>query len=154
VQDVVFYLQTLKAPVQRFQHDEEVLAGRKIFTNINCAKCHTPQLQTGNFSVAALANKTFFPFSDFLLHDMGPDLNDGYTEGTALTSEWRTPPLWGLGLSKNSQGGGYFLMHDGRARSIEQAILLHGGEAQKSKTDFLQLSPTDINKIIKFLESL
>ena len=85
---------------------------------------------------------------------MGQSLDDGYTEGTALTSEWRTPPLWGLGLSKNSQGGGYFLLHDGRARSIEQAILLHGGEAQKSKTDFLQLSPTDKNKIIKFLESL
>ena len=154
VQDVVFYLQTLKAPVQRFQYDDEVQAGRKIFTNINCAKCHTPQLQPGNFPIAALANKSFFPFSDFLLHDMGPSLDDGYTEGTALTSEWRTPPLWGLGLSKNSQGGGYFLMHDGRARSIEQAILLHGGEAEKSKTSFQQLSSPDKARIIKFLESL
>ena len=144
----------MKAPVQRFQYDDEVQARRKIFTNINCAKCHTPQLQTGNFPIAALANKSFFPFSDFLLHDMGPSLDDGYTEGTALTSEWRTPPLWGLGLSKNSQGGGYFLMHDGRARSIEQAILLHGGEAEKSKTSFQQLSSPDKARIIKFLESL
>jgi len=154
VQDVVFYLQTLKAPVQRFQNDGDVQAGRQIFTSINCAKCHTPQLQTGNFPIAALANKSFSPFSDFLLHDMGPELNDGYTEGTALPSEWRTPPLWGLGLSKNSQGGGYFLLHDGRARTIEQAILLHGGEAQQSKTSFQQLSSTDKARIIKFLESL
>ena len=111
-------------------------------------------MQTGNFPVAVLSNKTFFPFSDFLLHDMGAALNDGYTEGTALPAEWRTPPLWGLGLSKNSQGGDYFLLHDGRARTIEQAILLHGGEAQQSKSSFQNLSATDKNKLIKFLESL
>jgi len=154
VQDVVFYLQTLKAPIQRTKNNADVLAGRQLFTSIKCSTCHTPQLQTGNSPVAALANKTFFPFSDFLLHDMGAALNDGYTEGTALPSEWRTPPLWGLGLSRNSQGGGYFLMHDGRARSIEQAILLHGGEAQQSKMGFQNLSATDKDKIIKFLESL
>lgn len=154
VQDVVFYLQTLKAPVQRNQNDPDVVAGRQIFMTINCGKCHVPQMQTGNFPIAALSNITFFPYSDFLLHDMGPELNDGYTEGTALPSEWRTPPLWGLGLSKNSQGGGYFLLHDGRARSIEQAILLHGGEAQQSKTAFQNLSTSDKAKIIKFLESL
>ena len=89
-----------------------------------------------------------------LLHDMGNGLNDGYTEGTALTAEWRTPALWGLGLSKNSQGGRYFLMHDGRAGSIEQAITLHGGEGQASKNQFVQLSATDKSKLIKFLESL
>ncbi len=154
VLDVVFYLQTLKAPIQRDQSNPEVQAGKHIFITINCAKCHIPQLQTGDFPIAALANKTFFPYSDFLLHDMGPALDDGYTEGSALTSEWRTPPLWGLGLSKNSQGGHYFLLHDGRAKSIEEAILLHGGEAQSSKTAFQQLSPTDKGKIIKFLESL
>lgn len=154
VQDVVFYLQTLKAPVQRTQNDADVQAGRQIFMTVNCGKCHTPQLQTGNFPVAALSNKTFFPYSDFLLHDMGSGLNDGYTEGTALPAEWRTPPLWGLGLSKNSQGGSYFLLHDGRARSIEEAILLHGGEAQQSKTSFQNLTATDKAKIIKFLESL
>lgn len=154
VQDVVFYLQTLKAPIQRTQHDADVQSGRQIFLTINCGKCHTPQMQTGNFPVAALSNKTFFPFSDFLLHDMGAALNDEYTEGTALPAEWRTPPLWGLGLSKNSQGGGYFLLHDGRARTIEQAILLHGGEAQQSKNGFQNLSATDKNKLIKFLESL
>lgn len=154
VQDVVFYLQTLKAPVQRKQNDAEVQAGKQLFMTINCGKCHVPQMQTENFKVAALSNKTFFPYSDFLLHDMGQLLNDGYTEGTALPAEWRTPPLWGLGLSKNSQGGQYFLMHDGRAKSIEQAILLHGGEAQQSKTRFQTLSATDRARLIKFLESL
>jgi CxxC motif-containing protein (DUF1111 family) len=154
VQDLVFYLQTLKAPVQRNQGDPEVIAGKQVFLSINCGKCHTPQLQTGNYHVAALSNKTFFPYSDFLLHDMGAGLNDGYTEGTALPSEWRTPPLWGLGLSKNSQGGEYFLLHDGRAKSIEQAIILHGGEAQQSKSAFQNLSASDKARLIKFLESL
>jgi CxxC motif-containing protein (DUF1111 family) len=154
VQDVVFYLQTLKAPIQRNQKDADVQAGGQIFTTINCSKCHVPQLQTSNFPIAALANKTFFPYSDFLLHDMGPALNDGYTEGTALPAEWRTPPLWGLGLSRNSQGGQFFLLHDGRAKSIEEAILLHGGEAQQSKTAFQNLSISDKTKLIKFLESL
>ena len=154
VLDVVFYLQTLKAPIQRNQNDAEVVAGKQIFLNISCGKCHTPQLQTGISSIGALSNKTIFPYTDLLLHDMGAALNDGYTEGTALPAEWRTPPLWGLGLSKNSQGGQVFLMHDGRARSIEDAILLHGGEATQSKNSFQQLSSTDKANIIKFLESL
>jgi len=154
VLDVVFYLQTLKAPVQRNQNDPEVVAGKQIFMNINCAKCHTPQLTTGFSPIAALANRTFSPYTDLLLHDMGTGLNDGYTEGTALPQEWRTPALWGLGLSKNSQGGQYFLLHDGRATSIRQAIELHGGEAIQSKNLFGQLSETDKQKLIKFLESL
>ena len=152
--DVVFYLKTLKAPIQRNQNDADVISGRQIFMNISCSKCHIPQLQTGPSSIAALANKTFFPYTDILLHNMGIDLDDGYTEGTAVTSEWRTPPLWGLGLSKNSQGGQYFLLHDGRAGSIEQAIVMHGGEAEQSKNGYQQLSPTDKAKIIRFLESL
>lgn len=152
--DVVFYLQTLKAPIQRDQTNADVVAGKKIFINISCGKCHTPQLQTGPSSISALANKTIFPYSDLLLHDMGPGLNDGYTEGTAMTAEWRTPPLWGLGLSKNSQGGQIFLLHDGRAKSIEQAVSFHGGEAMQSKNKFQQLSATEKAQIIKFLESL
>ena len=154
VQHVVFYLQTLKAPVQRTPDADDIKTGKQIFLTINCGKCHVPEMQTGNFSIDALANKTFFPYSDFLLHDMGPTLNDGYTEGTALPAEWRTPPLWGLGLSKNSQGGNYFLLHDGRAGSIEEAILLHGGEAEQSSKAFQQLDTPDKKKLIKFLESL
>lgn len=154
VLDVVFYLQTLKAPVQRTPNDADVVAGKQFFLNIGCDKCHTPQLASGLSSIAALSNKTFFPYTDLLLHDMGSGLNDGYTEGTALPQEWKTPPLWGLGLSKNSQGGSYFLLHDGRARSIGEAILLHGGEGLQSKTAFQQLNATDQGKLIKFLESL
>jgi CxxC motif-containing protein (DUF1111 family) len=154
VQNVVFYLQTLKAPKQRIQTDGDVIEGKQIFTTLNCSKCHVPQMKTGNFPIAALSNKTFSPYSDFLLHDMGQALNDGYTEGTAMPAEWRTPPLWGLGLSKNSQGGKYFLLHDGRASSIEQAIMLHGGEGQKSKTAYTQLTDAQKAKLIKFLESL
>lgn len=154
VHDVVFYLQTLKAPIPRNVDNPDVQTGRQLFSTIGCAKCHTPQLQTGPSSIAALANKTFFPFTDNLLHDMGAGLDDGYTEGTALTAEWRTPALWGLGLSKKSQGGKYFLLHDGRARTIEDAITFHGGEGTQSKNSFQQLSATDKTKVLKFLESL
>lgn len=154
VLDVVFYLKTLKAPAQRNPNNADVVDGKKIFMGIGCAKCHTPQLATGFSPITALSNKTFFPYTDLLLHDMGSGLNDGYTEGTALTQEWRTPPLWGLGLSKKSQGGQYFLLHDGRAKSIEEAILLHGGEGLKSKNNFQQLTPADKAKLLKFLESL
>jgi CxxC motif-containing protein (DUF1111 family) len=85
---------------------------------------------------------------------MGPALDDGYTEGSAKTNEWRTPPLWGLGLSPNSQGGQFFLLHDGRAKSIEEAIQLHGGEASASKNKFNQLSASEKNAVLKFLNSL
>ncbi|MBC7904032.1 MAG: thiol oxidoreductase [Gemmatimonadaceae bacterium] len=154
VLDVVFYLKTLKAPIQRNTSDPEVKAGAAIFNRISCGKCHTPQMKTGFSPISALSEKTFFPYTDLLLHDMGPALNDGYTEGTALPAEWRTPPLWGLGLSKNSQGGQVFLMHDGRARSIEAAINMHGGEATKSRESFQQLNAQEKSSILKFLESL
>jgi len=151
---VVGYLKMLKAPIQRTPANADVAAGKNIFVQISCAKCHVPELKTGNSPIAALSNKVFFPYSDFLLHDMGATLDDGYTEGMATTAEWRTPPLWGLGLSKNSQGGAYFLLHDGRARTIEDAILKHSGEASQSKNVFIQLPEEDKNKLIKFLESL
>ena len=154
VNDVVFYLQTLKAPVQRKQNDADVQSGRQLFINTGCANCHIPQLSTGISPIAALSNKTFSAYTDLLLHDMGPALDDGYTEGSATTAEWRTPPLWGLGLSENSQGGSYFLLHDGRARSIEEAIMFHGGEGNQSKAKFQQLTAAGKAQLIKFLESL
>lgn len=153
VNSVVFYLKTLKAPVPR-KADSEILAGKQLFTTIGCSKCHRPQMTTSTSNISALTNKTFFPYTDLLLHDMGPGLDDGYTEGTAKTYEWKTPALWGLGLSKNSQGGEYFLLHDGRAKSIPEAILLHGGEALQSKNDYQSLSADEKKKLIKFLESL
>lgn len=153
IQDVVFYLKTLKAPVPR-RENNEIILGKEIFSTTGCAKCHRPEMKTGLSPVAALSNKTFYPYTDLLLHDMGPSLDDGYTEGSAKTFEWRTPPLWGLGLSKNSQGGKYFLMHDGRATSIEQAIQMHGGESTQSRENFASLSAEDKRKLIRFLESL
>src|SRR3546814_5957440 len=120
----------MKAPIQRSPENADVKVGRQVFASIGCAKCHVPDLTTGYSPIAALSEKAFSPYTDMLLHDMGRALNDGYTEGTALPEEWRTPPLWGLGLSKNAQGGRYFLLHDGRAKSIEEAILLHGSEAE------------------------
>jgi CxxC motif-containing protein (DUF1111 family) len=154
VLNVVFYLQTLKAPIQRTQDDPDVISGKQIFEAINCASCHITEWTTGDHDIAALSNKTFYPYTDMLLHDMGPGLDDGYSEGTAKTSEWRTAPLWGLGLAKNSQGGQYYLLHDGRAGSIEEAILLHGGEASLSAAAYQSLSASDKEKLIKFLESL
>ncbi|MGG9971179.1 di-heme oxidoredictase family protein [Ferruginibacter sp. SUN002] len=154
VHDVVFYLQTLKAPIQRNQNDADVIAGKQLFISSNCSGCHKTELKTGYSPIAALSNKTFAPYTDLLVHDMGPGLDDGYTEGTAKTSEWRTPPLWGLGLSPNSQGGQYFLMHDGRAKSIEEAIQLHGGEATNSKNSFNALTELEKQQLIKFLKSL
>lgn len=154
IHNVVFYLQTLKTPIQRNQNDAEVVQGKNIFIQAGCESCHKQTLKTEFSLVAALSNKTFHPYTDLLLHDMGPGLDDGYTEGNAKTSEWRTPPLWGLGLSPNSQGGQYFLLHDGRAKSIEEAIQFHGGEAQQSKERFQQLSVQDKNNLIKFLKSL
>jgi len=154
VHDVVFYLQTLKAPVQRDQTHPDVVAGQQLFSGIQCASCHRPQLKTGVSPIGALSEKTFAPYTDLLLHDMGPGLDEGYTEGNAKTSEWRTAPLWGLGLAPNSQGGQYFLLHDGRARTIEEAILLHGGEAEISVGRFRRLSPAERQQLIRFLESL
>jgi CxxC motif-containing protein (DUF1111 family) len=152
--DVVFYLKTLKAPIPRDTSHPDVLSGKELFTEIGCATCHRPEMKTGDSPIAALSNKTFYPYTDLLLHDMGDALDDGYTEGTAKTYEWKTPPLWGLGLSRYSQGGGYFLLHDGRARSIEEAILLHGGEGQSSNDRYNELTDTEKLQLIRFLESL
>lgn len=154
VLDVVFYLQTLKVPIQRNQNDAEVVQGKNLFIQTGCEGCHKQTLQTGNSSVSSLSNKTFHPYTDLLLHDMGAGLDDGYTEGNAKTFEWRTPPLWGLGLSPNSQGGQFFLLHDGRAKTIEEAIQLHGGEAASSKNKFNLLTAAEKNAVIKFLKSL
>jgi len=154
IRDVVFYLKTLKAPIQRDADDPEVIKGKEVFMSINCSSCHVPSFTTPQSDIDALSNKTIFPYSDLLLHDMGSGLDDGATEGSAETFEWRTPPLWGLGLAPESQGGEFFLMHDGRAKSIQEAIELHGGEAQQSRDDFVALSDADKQALLKFLRSL
>ena len=151
---VVFYVTCLQTPVQRNPNDSTVQYGNLVFTRIGCQTCHQQTLTTGYSSIAALSYQTFNPFTDLLVHDMGPGLDDGYTEGNAKTSEWRTAPLWGLGLAPQVQGGYIYLLHDGRAHSIEQAIQLHGGEAAVSANRFNSLTQTDRNALITFLKSL
>lgn len=152
--DVVFYLKTLKAPIPRNQTDPDIVAGKELFQFIQCAACHTPILTTGFSPIESLSFKEFHPYTDLLLHDMGPGLDDGFTEGNVETSEWRTPPLWGIGLSANSQGGQMFLLHDGRASSIEEAIEMHGGEANNSKAQYLSLTSEEKSQLIQFINSL
>jgi len=142
---VVFYVTCLQTPIQH---------GLQEFITIGCETCHKQTLTTGNSAIAGLANQTINPFTDLLVHDMGPGLDDGYTEGDAKTSEWRTAPLWGLGLAPGVQGGSYYLLHDGRAHSIEQAIQMHGGEAAVSSARFSKLASADQAAVITFLKSL
>ncbi|MBX9852391.1 MAG: thiol oxidoreductase [Cytophagaceae bacterium] len=154
VHNVAFYMRTLKLPPRRNAKDAKVLQGEQIFLNIGCGGCHTPTLTTGNSDIAALSNKVIHPYTDLLLHDMGNELNDNYTEGSAQPAEWRTPPLWGIGLTKDSQGGQMFLLHDGRAKTFEEAINYHGGESSGSRTAFQNLTQSEKEALIKFLESL
>lgn len=154
VNAVTFYIKTLKAPPRRNAADPDVAAGELLFDNGPCASCHLPQMTTGASSIAALDRVTFRPYTDLLLHDMGPALDDGYTEGRALTREWRTAPLWGLGLAASAQGGSMHLMHDGRAKSIEAAIQLHGGEASVSRAWFDGLTDAQRRQVLAYLKSL
>lgn len=154
VRNVVFYLRTLKAPPRRNTNTTEVKAGEQTFARIGCAGCHMPTLKTGASDIAALNEVEFHPYTDLLLHDMGAELDDKYTEGSAKTSEWRTTPLWGLGLSAQSQGGTATYLHDGRARTLPDAIKAHGGEANRSRTRFNALSESEKQQLITFLQSL
>lgn len=154
VQAVVFYLRTLKAPPRRNADSPDVTAGEALFASAGCAKCHLPVMRTGPSTIAALHLAEFRPYTDLLLHDMGPDLDDGYTEGRALTSEWRTAPLWGIGLAEGSQGGAGFFLHDGRARSLREAIEYHGGEGSASRAVFRALTAAQQEQILAWLRSL
>jgi CxxC motif-containing protein (DUF1111 family) len=154
VNAVTFYVKTLKAPPRRNANDAEVLAGELLFNNGPCAGCHLPQLTTGDSPIPALHRVTFRPYTDLLLHDMGPELDDGYTEGRATFSEWRTAPLWGIGLAAQAQGGEMYLLHDGRAKTFEEAVSFHGGEAAPSRTWFNALTPTQRAQLLAFLRSL
>jgi CxxC motif-containing protein (DUF1111 family) len=154
INSVVFYVRGLQTPIQRTPNDAAVQNGSQLFTQIGCETCHRQNLTTGYSSIDAISNQVIHPFTDLLVHDLGSGLDDGYTEGDAKTSEWRTTPLWGLGLAPGVQGGNTFLMHDGRAHSIEEAITMHGGEASASKNRFTNLSQDEKNSVIKFLKSL
>ncbi len=154
VSNVVFYLKTLRPPPRRSAAAPDVVAGEALFGQVGCARCHLPALTTGASRIAQLNRVTFHPYTDLLLHDMGPELDDGYTEGTALTSEWRTAPLWGIGLAERSQGGRAFYLHDGRARTLAEAIEFHGGEGAASRAAFRALTPAQQAQLLAFLRSL
>lgn len=154
VRNVVFYMQTLRAPARRDLDNPDVAKGEALFKKSMCAKCHVPTMKTGDSKVAALSNKEVHLYSDMLLHDMGPKLADHYPEGAATGREWRTTPLWGLGAISSGLGGKEYYLHDGRATSLEQAILLHGGEAQASRDMFSKLSDEEKKQLLTFLRSL
>lgn len=141
---VTYYSQTLGAPRTDLPAAAALVRqGRQLFDQLQCARCHVPQLRTGHSPTAVvqvLKGQTIWPYSDLLLHDMGPGLDDGVPERGALSSEWRTPPLWGIGLAQtiNPQAG---FLHDGRARSLDEAIRWHDGEARASRERYLALAP-------------
>ncbi|MBP7274283.1 MAG: hypothetical protein KA974_10595 [Saprospiraceae bacterium] len=150
-----FYTQSLAVPQRRNTTNITVAAGKKIFFDIQCQSCHHPKFVTGTHpEYSFLNNQTIFPYTDLLLHDMGEGLADNRPEFVASGNEWRTPPLWGLGLTKIVGGQQANYLHDGRAKTLEEAIMWHGGEAENSKERFRKLSKTERNALIKFLESL
>ncbi|MCA9524454.1 MAG: c-type cytochrome [Myxococcales bacterium] len=155
VQNVAFYLSVLRPPSRRDETDAEVVQGEGLFTQLGCASCHVPELRTSKkAAIELLRDKPVPLYSDLLLHDMGPDLADNYPEGDATGREFRTPPLWGLGIIKSTQGGRAFYLHDGRTSDLREVIKVHGGEAERSRTAFFELSETEKDALIAFLKSL
>ncbi len=151
---VVVYTQTLAVPARRRLNDPVVRAGEKLFSQINCSACHLPELKTGNdHPIRELRDQTIHPYTDLLLHDMGEDLSDHRPDFLASGSEWRTPPLWGIGLNAQVNGNTFFL-HDGRARSLTEAILWHDGESKASRGAFEKLTKEERHALVAFLESL
>ena len=154
LEKLAFYLRALAVPARRHIHDQQVRRGEMLFKHIGCEKCHRDTLRTGpDAAMPALANQTIRPYTDLLLHDMGPGLADNRPEELADGREWRTPPLWGIGLTKAVNGHTRFL-HDGRARNLEEAILWHGGEGLSSQKAFMALTAVDRQAVLRFLGDL
>lgn len=151
---VTFYSQNLAVPRRRNAANADVLAGKKLFHTTGCAACHAPSFTTGELEGQPhLSNQKIWPYTDMLLHDMGEGLADNRPEGVANGREWRTPPLWGIGLTHIVNGHEFFL-HDGRARGLVEAVLWHGGEAEQSRDSFAALSRKEREKLIAFVKSL
>jgi len=151
---VVLYTQTLAVPARRLLQDPDVLQGETLFTQINCSACHTPTLHTGpDHPLEELRSQTIHPYTDLLLHDMGEDLADHRPDFLATGNEWRTQPLWGIGLNGEVNGHTFYL-HDGRARTLTEAILWHGGEALASRQAFEKLTKPGRTALLAFLSSL
>jgi CxxC motif-containing protein (DUF1111 family) len=154
VERIAHYCRVLAVPAQRGAGTPVVERGRALFASAGCASCHRPELVTGdNSPIEAFRGVTILPYTDLLLHDMGEALADGRRDGDASGREWRTPPLWGLGLLETVNGNAE-LLHDGRARSIEEAILWHGGEAERSRDAFIAMPREERAALIAFLQSL
>ncbi len=153
--NVLIYTSSLSVPIRRNFEDENVLKGKQLFRNLKCTSCHVETFTTGtNYPFnSILENVTIRPFSDFLLHDMGNDLADNRPDFLASGKEWRTQPLWGIGMIQEVNGH-TFLLHDGRARNIEEAILWHGGEAENAKNNYKKLSKEDRQNVLSFINSL
>lgn len=151
---VAFYARNLAVPARRDPAAPDVLAGKTLFHEIGCARCHVPSHMTGEDSPDPhLRNQRIWPYTDLLLHDMGPGLADGMPEGVANGREWRTAPLWGIGLTETVNGHTFFL-HDGRAHNVTEAILWHGGEAQAARDAFAALPADDRQRLVAFVNSL
>lgn len=153
VLDLTFYTQSLAVPKRRNFNDADANNGKKIFFNIGCNKCHTQKYITGTTANTFLNNQTIYPYTDLLLHDMGNELADGRPDFLATGNEWRTPPLWGIGLTELVNGH-TSLLHDGRARNILEAIMWHGGEAEAQKVKVSNLSKKEREDLVKFVGSL
>ena len=148
------YIRALTVPVRRQIGDAQIVRGEQLFAQAHCSVCHVPELKTGaSASLPQLANQTIRPYTDLLVHDMGDGLADGRPDFLAGTAEWRTPPLWGIGLSETVNGANAFL-HDGRARNFTEAILWHGGEASASREAFRHFTREDRAALVAFLGSL
>lgn len=150
---VVFYNRTLAVPAMRDVDDPQVRQGAELFLKAGCAACHTPSHTTGEHPIPALSGQTIFPYTDLLLHDMGEGLADGRPDFLANGQEWRTPPLWGIGLVEAVNKHTRFL-HDGRARSMAEAILWHGGEGLAAREAFRSMSQEEREALLRFLEAL
>lgn len=151
---VTFYSRNLAVPARSNVDDPDVLRGKEVFYTTGCAACHRPSFVTHRLDDRPEQSfQLIWPYTDMLLHDMGPELADNRPEARASGTEWRTPPLWGIGRTQQVSGHTYFL-HDGRARSLLEAVLWHGGEAQAQRDAVIDLSPEDRNALIEFLESL
>ncbi|MGR3434507.1 MAG: di-heme oxidoreductase family protein [Shimia sp.] len=151
---VTFYGANLGVPARRDVDDPQVLRGKEVFYGTGCVACHRPAFVTHRLADRPEHSfQLIWPYTDLLLHDMGPGLADHRPEARATGREWRTPPLWGIGLTEQVSGHTYFL-HDGRARSLLEAVLWHGGEAQAQRDAVVDLSPADRAALIAFLESL
>jgi len=154
LQRVTTYLQTLAPPARRNVKAEDVQRGQQLFHKARCNACHLHELRTGDsHPVQELRGQIIHPYTDLLLHDMGAGLADNRPDHTASGTEWRTPPLWGLGLQKTVNGH-TSLLHDGRARNSEEAILWHDGEADASRQTFRKMSATERADLLTFLDSL